>query len=93
MSLKHENFTVGNPGETKVVDGRLIETRDAWGLSCDPMEHADPKCSSCYGRGVLKMVRDSTFGERLWVPCGCAVRRRDQRRKLLGPPGLRAPRG
>jgi hypothetical protein len=49
---------IGPPNEAVMLaTGKLAQARDALGLKLDPMIYASRKCSHCYGRGTVILVK------------------------------------
>lgn len=96
MSQKHEKFSVGQPNEVDPRDSAHL-LRDEFGLATDPGEHADSMCFLCNGKGYVTLVSANASGEssgRTLLPCGCAKRRYEKRRKVMATTlGLRQARG
>lgn len=80
MSQKHESFTLGTPNQPHPSVSAL-KLFDDLGLSTDPAQHADPKCTTCNGRGVLVLVEKDG---RKQTTCGCSAKRYKKRRALVG---------
>lgn len=51
---------VGPPNETARVGSAEIRIRDDLGLPLDPMNYAEPDCTTCHGRGVFTLIRPAT---------------------------------
>ena len=100
MSKKHETLSIGTPNEQAVdpTSGKIMHVRDEYGLSIDPKEHADPKCTSCSGRGVVVKIMNypkdrkpedaglivSQDGKvRFTDRCGCVEPRYQKRRRIF----------
>lgn len=91
-----KNFSIGRPKEQALLGNKLGLVRDDLGLSLDPMEHADPNCGTCYGRGIYVRVvlrgqvanpddvAISPDGKyRFTETCVCAKKRYARRRRLM----------
>lgn len=76
MSLKHRVFPVGPPNVVSYATGIAVQVTDEMGLSNDPAHFANPKCKTCWGRGVVRTNNIPTA-------CGCVAPRRAKTRHEL----------
>jgi hypothetical protein len=94
VNVSRRGFSLGKPNQEVLVGKSFVRVCDEFGLALDPAEYADPKCRTCWGRGIFQRrvgtartspgaaaptgVQISDTEE--VVRCGCAARRYEKLR-------------